>query len=264
MELGLSGKVIVVTGASKGIGLAIAEAFLAEGANVVTASRSVPDHLASLGGRDDVHVCQLDLADTEAPAAVVKQATEVFGGVDVLVNNVGMSFPRSGFLDLEDDEWQRMWNLNFMAAVRATRAAIPALLTKSGSSIVNITSLNSRSPHPLVVDYSATKAALLNLTKSLSEEFAPQGLRVNAISPGFIRTPMWTEPGGFGEYVADLVGADLDKVIAEVGPEMLNITLGRFSEPEEVAALAVFLASDAASSMTGAEYLVDGGVVKTL
>jgi NAD(P)-dependent dehydrogenase (short-subunit alcohol dehydrogenase family) len=188
--------------------------------------------------------------------------------LDFLVNNVGVSYPRSGFLNLSDDDWEHMWSVNFLSAVRACRAAIPLMLDRGAGSIVNITSLNSRQPHPMVVDYGATKAALTNMTKALSEEFASQGVRVNAIAPGFIRTPMWTEPGGFGEHLAALTGVDghngVDKVIQSVAPGMLGISVGRFAEADEISALALFLLSDQAAMMTGSEYLIDGGASKTL
>ncbi len=117
----------------------------------------------------------------------------------------------------------------------------------------------------MVVEYGAAKAALTNLTKALSEEFAGRNVRVNAIAPGFVRTPMWTDSGGFGEHVARLTGAaNAAEVIEKVAPEMLGITVGRFAEPDELCGLALLLASDRAAMMTGAEYLVDGGVSKTL
>jgi NAD(P)-dependent dehydrogenase (short-subunit alcohol dehydrogenase family) len=196
---------------------------------------------------------------------MVRQAVDEFGRLDILVNNVGVSLPRDGFLSLSDEDWDASWRVNFLSAVRACRAAIPVLLESGGGSIINITSLNSRQPHPMVVEYGAAKAALTNLTKALSEEFAGRRVRVNAIAPGFVRTPMWTGPGGFGEHVARLTGAaNAGEVIEKVAPEMLGISVGRFAEPDEVCGLALLLASDQAAMMTGAEYLVDGGVSKTL
>jgi NAD(P)-dependent dehydrogenase (short-subunit alcohol dehydrogenase family) len=265
MELNLKNKTVVVTGASKGIGFAVAEAFAREGANVLTASRTTTDGLAALGEKFGVVAHNVDLGSADGPKETIERAGSEFGPVDVLVNNVGVSKPREGFLQLDDSTWQSMIELNFLSAVRACRAAIPQMLERGGGAIVNITSLNARSPHPMVVDYSATKAALANLTKSLAEEFTGQGVRVNAVAPGFIRTPMWTEPGGFGEHVAQMLERDdAADVIENVAPEMLGITAGRFAEPEEVADLVTFLASERAVMMTGAEYLVDGGAVKCL
>ena len=265
MDLALEGKTAVVTGASKGIGLALARALSDHGVNVVAASRSVTDELAELAGRSGVVHEAVDLGTADGPGRAVARALSEFGGLDILVNNVGVSLPREGFLSLSDEDWDSSWRVNFLSAVRACRVAIPAMLESGGGSIINITSLNSRQPHPMVVEYGAAKAALTNLTKALSEEFAGRNVRVNAIAPGFVRTPMWTEPGGFGEHVARLTGAaDAAEVIEKVAPEMLGISVGRFAEPDHLCGLALLLASDQAAMMTGAEYLVDGGVSKTL
>ena len=265
MDLALEGKVAVVTGASQGIGLALAQALADHGVKVVAASRSMTDELEQLTSRPDVVHEPVDLGTVDGPVRTVERALREFGGLDVLVNNVGISSPREGFLSLSDEDWDSSWRVNFLSAVRACRVAIPAMLESGGGSIINITSLNSRQPHPMVVEYGVAKAALTNLTKALSEEFAGRNVRVNAIAPGFVRTPMWTGPGGFGEHVAQLTGAaDVTEVIESKAPEMLGITVGRFAEPDELCGLALLLASDAGRMMTGAEYLVDGGVSKTL
>jgi NAD(P)-dependent dehydrogenase (short-subunit alcohol dehydrogenase family) len=265
VDFALEGKTAVVTGASKGIGLALAQALADHGGNVVTSSRTVTDELEELLRRPNVVHEATDLGSPDGPALAVGRAVGDFGRVDILINNVGVSAPGEGFLSLSEEDWDRSWRVNFLSAVRACRAAIPVMLDNGGGSIINITSLNSRQPHPMVVEYGAAKAALTNLTKALSEEFAGRNVRVNAIAPGFVRTPMWTEPGGFGEYVARLTGATgIAEVIEKTAPEMLGITMGRFAEPEEICGLALLLASDAGIMMTGAEYLVDGGVSKTL
>lgn len=136
------------------------------------------------------------------PGLLIHAAAERHGRMDVLVNNLGVTRPRSSFLDVDDAEWQRVFDLTFFSAVRTSRAALPHLLADNGGAIVNISSVNARLPFPMVVDYSAAKAALSNLTKALSEEFAPQGVRVNAIAPGPVRTPFWTAPGGFADVAA--------------------------------------------------------------
>jgi NAD(P)-dependent dehydrogenase (short-subunit alcohol dehydrogenase family) len=265
VDFALEGKTAVVTGASKGIGLALVRALADHGVNVVAASRSTTDELDELTGRPGVVHEAVDLGTADGPARAVQRALDEFGGVDILVNNVGISLPREGFLSLSDDDWDASWRVNFLSAVRACRAAIPAMLDAGGGSIINITSLNSRQPHPMVVEYGVAKAALTNLTKALSEEFAGRNVRVNAIAPGFVCTPMWTGPGGFGEHVAQLTGATgVPEVIEKTAPEMLGITVGRFAEPEELTGLALLLASDQGVMMTGSEYLVDGGVSKTL
>jgi NAD(P)-dependent dehydrogenase (short-subunit alcohol dehydrogenase family) len=137
---------------------------------------------------------------------VIARAAEAFGGLDVLVNNAGGapegSGPRASFLDVGDADWHAMLELNLLSAVRASRAALPLLLERGGGAIVNVSSVNGRRPFPFVVDYSASKAAMTNLTKALSEEFAPRGVRVNAVSPGPVRTPWWTDDGGLADVMA--------------------------------------------------------------
>lgn len=183
--------------------------------------------------------------------------------MDVLVNNLGVTRPRSSFLDVDDAEWQRVFDLTFFSAVRTSRAALPHLLADNGGAIVNISSVNARLPFPMVVDYSAAKAALSNLTKALSEEFAPQGVRVNAIAPGPVRTPFWTAPGGFADVAAAGTGKSAKETLDEVVPQQMGISTGRITEPQEVAELSAFLASPRAANITGAEFVIDGGQIKT-
>ncbi len=172
MDLGLTGKVAVVTGAGKGIGLAVARALHAEGARVVAGSRTVTPELAAVA--DAVAV---DLATPDGPARLVARAGD---RIDILVNNVGIAPPRpAGFLSVTDEMWAATWNLDLMAAVRAMRAALPVMVAAGGGAIVNVASVNARLPDPLVVDYSAAKAALVNVAKSVSKEFGGRGVRVN-------------------------------------------------------------------------------------
>ncbi|WP_042432002.1 SDR family NAD(P)-dependent oxidoreductase [Streptacidiphilus anmyonensis] len=268
MDLQLSGRVAVVTGASKGIGLAVTRTLLEEGANVVAASRKSSPELDALASPKLVHV-SADFMDPEAPAQVVEKAVEAFGALDILVNNAGgpppgVSLPRGSFLHATDEEWRAMFEFNLFSAVRAIRAAIPHLLERGGGSIVNISSGNARQPSPINVDYGAAKAGLSNLTKVLSGEFGPQGIRVNTVSPGVVRTPWWTEEGGVADKIASQAGTDRDSVLDEVVPKMLNLTTGRFVEAQEVADAVVLLASPRSGSTTGAEFVVDGGLLKEL
>jgi NAD(P)-dependent dehydrogenase (short-subunit alcohol dehydrogenase family) len=262
MDLELRDKVAVVTGAGKGIGLAVVGALVREGARVVAGSRSVTPELTALSGAFDVEVVLLDLASGTGPGELIEAAVSRHGRVDLLVNNLGATSPRPSFLEVTDAEWARSFEINFFAAVRASRAALPHLLA-GGGAIVNISSVNARLPFPEVVDYSAAKAALTNLTKSLSEEFAARGVRVNSIASGPVRTPFWTAPGGFADNVAAQSGTTAQQAVDEVVPKNMGITTGRITEPEEIADLVLFLASARAANITGTEFLIDGGQTKT-
>ena len=268
MDLHLSGKTAVVTGASKGVGLAVTRTLLAEGAHVVAVSRKTTPELDALAGPSLLHVAA-DLMDPQAPAAAVAQAVETFGGVDVLVNNAGgpppgVSLPRGSFLDATDEEWRLMFEFNLFSAVRAIRAVIPVMLARGGGSIVNVSSGNAHLPSPINVDYGAAKAGMNNLTKVLSEEYAPQGIRVNVVSPGPVRTPWWTDEGGVADKIASQAGTDRDNVMDSVVPELMKLSTGRMAEPQEVADAVVLLASPRSASTTGAEYAVDSGFRKEI
>jgi NAD(P)-dependent dehydrogenase (short-subunit alcohol dehydrogenase family) len=264
VDLNLTGKVAVVTGASKGIGLAITRALVAEGANVVAGARSVTDDLVALSDTGQVLAVAIDLADSDAPAELVSRAAH-FGGLDIVVNNVGAVTPRtSGFLDVTDDDWHSTLNLTLMAAVRTTRAAIPLLLERGRGNVVTICSVNAYLPDPGVIDYSATKAAVWNLSKSLSKEFGPRGLRFNTISPGPVSTPLWLGENGVAATVAKSMGVSFDEARRRIVEGGGGFSTGRFTEPEEVADLVLLLASERAGNVTGADFLIDGGLTKEL
>jgi NAD(P)-dependent dehydrogenase (short-subunit alcohol dehydrogenase family) len=267
MELELDGRVAVVSGASKGIGLAIVRTLLDEGARVVATSRRTSPELEELGG-DLVHV-PADFMDPHAPADVVARAVERFGGLDVLINNAGgpapgSPIPHEGFLARSDADWRAIFEFNLLSAVRASRAAIPLLLERGGGAIVNVTSVVGRQPQLFNLDYAAAKAAMSNLTKALSEEFGARGVRVNAVSPGPVRTAWWTDEGGVADVFAAQAGTDRESAMATVAPEMMQLTTGRLVEPREIADAVVFLASPRSASTTGSEFVVDGGLLKAL
>jgi len=267
MNLELTGRVAVVTGASKGIGLAVTSTLLEEGARVVASSRSRTPELDALGG-DLIHV-PADLMDPDAPAEIIARAVETFGGLDILVNNAGgpppgTRLPRFGFLDLSDGDWRAMFEFNLISAVRACRAAIPLLVERGGGAIVNVSSVHGRQPSGVNVDYGSAKAAMINLTKALSEEFGPQGVRVNGVCPGPVKTPWWTDEGGAVDIIASHAGVDRESVLATVAPEMMNLTTGRLAEPQEIADAVVLLASPRSGSTTGTELIVDSGLLKTI
>jgi NAD(P)-dependent dehydrogenase (short-subunit alcohol dehydrogenase family) len=264
MDLHLSGRTAVITGASKGIGLAVTRTLLDEGARVVAVSRSRTDDLDSLSG-ELVHV-PADLMDAEAPALIVARAGEAFGGLDILVNNAGgpppgVQIPHGGFLERSDDDWRAVFEFNLFSAVRLCRAALP-LLIESGGAIVNVSSAGGRQPSPFNLDYAAAKAAMINLTKALSEEFGPQGVRVNGVAPGPVRTAWWTEDGGAADVFAAQAGSDRDTVLTTLAPEMMQLTTGRLVEPQEIADAVALLASPRAASIAGTELVVDSGFLK--
>ncbi|WP_405791976.1 SDR family NAD(P)-dependent oxidoreductase [Streptomyces sp. NBC_01506] len=249
----------VVTGAGRGIGLAIVRALVEDGFTVVAGSRTMTDDLRAA----TPDALTVDLSTAAGPGDVVRSAVERHGGIDLLVNNVaGTSTPPGGFLQLDDDAWLHTFELTFMAAVRATRAALPSLLDRRGA-VVNISSVNARQPQPRLVAQSAAKAALSNLGKALAEEFGGRGLRVNTISPGPVWTDLWTAPGGPGDVLARRAGI-APKDITDRLPATVGLSTGRFADPQEVAALVVFLASGRVPNMSGSDLVIDGGMLKTV
>jgi NAD(P)-dependent dehydrogenase (short-subunit alcohol dehydrogenase family) len=262
MDLRLAGKAAVVTGASKGIGLAITRALVGEGVSVVAAARSLTDDLSELTTQGRVHALEVDLGAPDGPARLIDEAVVAYGGLDVLVNNVGAVRPRpGGFLSLTDDDWLWGLTINFLAAVRTTRAALPHLLERGAGTIVSTCSVNALLPDPLVFDYSAAKAALMNFSKSLSKEVGPRGIRVNTVSPGPVATPLWLGEDGVAATVASASGTEAGDVAKQAASDTVT---GRFTRPEEVADLIVFLASARAGNVTGSDFVIDGGLITTL
>lgn len=261
MDLLLAGKVAIVTGASKGIGLAITRSLAAEGVHVVAGSLKGSAELDVLADRWSVHPVVVDLTTPDGPATLVTEALHRFGGIDVLVNNVGALHPRlDGFLAISDEDWDWTMTINFVAAVRAMRAALPHLMTRAGASIVTISSVNAFLPDPAVIDYSAAKGALTNLCKSLSKEFGGK-VRVNTVSPGPVQTDLWLGDDGVAATVARATGASADAVALHAAADA---STGRFTSPQEIADLVLLLASDRAGNITGSDFVIDGGLTKTL
>ena len=262
MDLGLTGKVAIVTGASRGIGLAVTRTLVEEGARVVAGARSVTDDLASLAASGSVHAVPVDLTTEDGPGRLVDAAVTTYGGLDVLVNNVGGGHPRpGGFLTVTDAEWTESLTVNFLAAVRTTRLALPHLLEREAATIVSTCSVNAFLPDPLVIDYSAAKAALASFSKSLSKEVGPRGVRVNTVSPGPVATDLWLGEDGVARTLARAGGGDPDAIAARAASGSVT---GRFTTPQEVADLVVLLASGRAGNTTGADFVIDGGLVPTL
>ena len=262
MDLELNGKVVVVTAASKGIGLAIVRAFAAEGARVVAGARNTE----SLDGISGVTPVAVDLSSPDGPGQLIARALERHGRLDVLVNNLGgVRLRLAGFLGTSDEEFEWSMNLNFFSTVRATRAAITHMVGAGGGSIVNVCSVNAFfQPDAGTIDYGAAKAAMLNLNKALAQEFGPKGIRVNAVSPGPVATELWLGENGVSHTVARATGLTPDqareRVIASIG----GLATGRFTTPEQVADLVLFLASTRAGNVTGSNFVVDGGLLKTV
>ena len=246
MELGLSGKVCVVTGSTGGIGLEVVRLLVAEGARVVTCGRS---EAPSVG--EALHVVT-DLREPAAPEALVEEAVAALGSLDVLVNNVGGAV-QARFEDVADEDWDAMWQLNVMSYVRAIRAALPHLRASRGA-IVNVSSTAGKRPSTGMPHYSVTKAAVLSLSRLVADLYAGDGIRCNAVTPGPTATEAWLGEGG----LADQQGGDRDEVLAKVGA---GRPLGRLAEPAEIAAVIAFLASQRASYVTGAAWSADGGTV---
>jgi NAD(P)-dependent dehydrogenase (short-subunit alcohol dehydrogenase family) len=257
MELGLEDQVIVVTGASRGIGLAVVRAFVFEGARVIAAARRSSHELDELA-KGPVDVVLIDLADPSGPARLVESAGT---RIDVLVNNVGSAPVRTGgFLDVTDHQWATSINLNLMAAVRTTRSALAVMLPARRGAIVNVCSVNAELPDPLVIDYGAAKAALLNFSKALSKEVGPEGIRVNTVSPGPVSTDLWMGETGVAAAVARARGIVPQAVVDDA---VQAIVTGRFSQPSEIADAVLMLASERAGNVTGTDVRIDGGLVPT-
>ncbi|MFG2296448.1 SDR family NAD(P)-dependent oxidoreductase [Streptomyces sp. NPDC048603] len=260
---GLAGQTVVVTGAGRGIGLAITEAFLAAGCRVVAGSRERTEALDTYVRQGaDLTVVEVDLATPDGPAALVAEAATRHGGLDVLVNNVGAVRPRvDGFLSVTDEDWDWTLTVNLMSAVRATRAALPHLLASGAGRVVTVSSVNARLPDPLVIDYGAAKAALTNFCKALSKEVGPRGVRVNTIGPGPVETALWRGAGGVAATVGQSRGVDPGDVARAAAAQAAT---GRFTSPSEVAELVLFLAGPGAANITGADFVIDGGLVDSL
>jgi NAD(P)-dependent dehydrogenase (short-subunit alcohol dehydrogenase family) len=257
MDLGLRDRVCVVTGSTTGIGLEVARQLAAEGARVAVCGRDgerVEAARRSAGAALGV-VC--DLAEPAAPEALVAEATGALGLVEVLVNNVGIAY-QSSFEELSDGQWDEMWQLNVMSAVRAIRAVLPSMRGHGRGAIVNVSSTAGKRPSTGMPNYSVTKAALLSLSRLVADLYAKDGIRSNAVTPGPTATDAWIGEGGLADQQARRTGKDRDEVLASVAA---GRPLGRLADPEEIAAAVVFLCSDRASYVTGAAWSVDGGTV---
>jgi len=247
VDLGLRDRACLVTGSTEGIGLATARLLLEDGARVVTCGRSEAPRIG-----EAAHV-RADLSQPGEPERVVEEAVRALGGLDVLVNNVGIT-RQARFEDVPDEEWDAYWQLNVMSNVRAIRAALPHLRASEHAAIVNVSTTAAKRPSTGMPHYSVTKAAALSLSRLVADLYADDGIRCNAVTPGPTATQTWLGEGG----LADQQGGDRAEVLAKVGA---GRPLGRLAEPEEIAAVVAFLCSDRASYVTGAAWSADGGTV---
>jgi NAD(P)-dependent dehydrogenase (short-subunit alcohol dehydrogenase family) len=258
VDLELTDKVAVVTGANKGIGLAVTKALLAEGAYVVAGSLTTDN----LDGLDRVIAVPVNLVAVDGPAVLIQRAIDEHGRLDVLVNNVGaVRIRMEGFLGTSDEEFEWALNMDFFTTLRATRAALGPMLERGSGSIVNVASVNSFfQPDAATVDYGVAKAAVVNLSKSLAQEFGARGIRVNCVSPGQVSTDLWLGERGVAATIGEAIGVDADTVRETA---VAAIATGRFTRPEEVATLITMLASERMANVTGVNYVIDGGLIKT-
>jgi NAD(P)-dependent dehydrogenase (short-subunit alcohol dehydrogenase family) len=265
MDLELTGKRALVTGAGMGIGSATVAMLAAEGCVVAALDideAALKELAAGVTRSDSVIPIVADLSTASGCEIGTATALKSLGGLDILVNNVGAGAVRE-FDDITDDDWHNTLELNFMSYVRVTRSCLAALRQASGAAIVNNASDLARQPEALPIDYSASKAAVLALTKGLARKEAP-AIRVNAVAPGPIWTPFWTKPGGFAETLAAVHGMDPDAAV-EHEMKLRQLPLARLGTPEEVARLIVFLASSATAGFTtGSVWGVDGGSIRSL
>ena len=265
METGLKGKIAFITGGANGIGRATAVGFAREGAHVgildIDAAEmgKVADEARALGVT--VHTAKGDLSTAAGVADGMDQLLKAFGdNIDILVNNVGSGAIRA-FDDVDDAAWDATLALNFMSYVRAIRKVLPILRARGGVIINNASDL-ARQPEPVPIDYSVSKAAVLSLTKALARAEGPK-IRVNAVAPGPIWTPFWTKPGGFAETMGQYHKMEPQAAV-EHEMKLRQLPLQRLGEPEEVANVIVFLASDLAGFVTSAVWGVDGGSIRSI
>ena len=265
MDLGLKGKACIVTGASRGIGLATARGLCAEGADVLLVARD-PDALgeaaaacAAEGGR--AIGLALDVTAHDAGERALEACREAFGAPWALVNNAGIARTHP-LEELEDADWQAEWDVHVMASMRLMRAAAPVMAERGGGRVVNVASSAAKRPSgSMDPAYSVTKAAQLSLSRTFADAWAGEGVLVNAVTPGAVSSSLWMGEGGLADALAERRGSAREEVLEATAA---RIPLGRMAEEDEIAAVIVFLCSERAANVVGAAWSVDGGAVPSI
>lgn len=265
MDLGLQGRVALVTGSARGIGKATAKVLLQEGCSVVICDldkEKLAETESELSNYGNVLAVPTDVTDMGDVKRLVNTAVEKFGTIDILINNAGILGGEKPFHELSLDDWEAVYDVNIKGTVRVTKEVLPYMRKQGWGRIINIASEAGSQPDDFKPHYDSSKAAIINLTKNLSKTYGKEGILVNAVSPATTWTPLTKE---IFERRAEKEGRSVEEIREEfVRKERPNVVLNRLAEPEEIANVVVFLASEKASYVTGANYRVDGGSISTM
>ncbi len=265
MELGVSQRAFIVTGSSRGIGRATALGLASEGAWLLLTGRregvlaEVGEDCRDAGGRAETFA--MDITAADSGERLLELCLERFGRVDGLVNSAGASAVRS-LEEVTDEEWQEQWELHVMAPMRLMRTLAPVMAERGWGRVVNVSSSSGKRPSATIeMPYSVTKAALLSLSRAFADQFARHGVLINAVTPGPVADELWLAPGGMADQNAAAQGLSRDEVLKATAS---RVPRGRMASPEEIAAVIVFLCSEAAANVSGAAWSVDGGTVPVI